>query len=260
MLDALGAWMTMLAIGSAAVDPAPSAHYPIVELRQYTLHPGQRDTLIELFDREFVESQEALGMKLIGQFRDLDNPDRFVWLRGFPDMDSRAAALNAFYSGPVWRGHREAANATMIDSGNVFLLRAPDASAAFPRQPSRSAPEAGPAGLIVANIYHLHGDPRGAARFFAAELAPRLRSGGISVLAWFMPESTTNNFPALPVRENERVLVWFSRFDSAEAHRQQMAAFARSRAWADVATRLDVLLTRPPEVLRLVPTGRSELR
>ncbi|RZL06943.1 MAG: NIPSNAP family protein, partial [Rubrivivax sp.] len=36
---------------------------PIVELRRYTLHPGQRDTLIELFEREFVESQEALGMR-----------------------------------------------------------------------------------------------------------------------------------------------------------------------------------------------------
>ena len=54
----------------------------IVELRQYTLHPGQRDVLIDLFDREFVESQEALGMKIVGQFRDLDNPNRFVWLRG----------------------------------------------------------------------------------------------------------------------------------------------------------------------------------
>src|SRR5262245_44648801 len=56
---------------------------PIVELRQYTLHPGQRDVLIDLFDREFVESQEALGIKVIGQFRDLDNPNRFVLLRGF---------------------------------------------------------------------------------------------------------------------------------------------------------------------------------
>ena len=59
---------------------------PIVELRQYTLHPGKRDVLIDLFDRKFVESQEALGMKVIGQFRDLDNPNRFVWLRGFRDM------------------------------------------------------------------------------------------------------------------------------------------------------------------------------
>ncbi|PYI99292.1 MAG: hypothetical protein DMF00_11300 [Verrucomicrobia bacterium] len=68
---------------------------PIVELRQYTLHPGKRDVLIDLFDREFVESQEALGMKIIGQFRDLDNPNRFVWLRGFRDMPSRAQALGS---------------------------------------------------------------------------------------------------------------------------------------------------------------------
>jgi hypothetical protein len=40
---------------------------PVVELRQYTVHAGMRDVLIELFDREFVESQEAAGMKVIGQ-------------------------------------------------------------------------------------------------------------------------------------------------------------------------------------------------
>src|SRR6185436_19195944 len=46
----------------------------VVELRQYTLHPGMRDVLIDLFDREFVETQEALGMTVLGQFRDLDDP------------------------------------------------------------------------------------------------------------------------------------------------------------------------------------------
>src|SRR5215510_5637918 len=96
---------------------------PIVELRQYTLHPDRRDELIELFDREFVESQEAVGIQVIGQFRDLNNPNHFVWLRGFNDMTARAQSLGAFYDGPVWRKHRDAANATMIDSDNVLLLR-----------------------------------------------------------------------------------------------------------------------------------------
>src|SRR5947207_14428600 len=76
---------------------------PVVELRQYTLHPGKRDVLIDLFDREFVETQEALGIKVIGQFRDPDHTDRFVWLRGFRDMTSRAKALSDFYGGPVWK-------------------------------------------------------------------------------------------------------------------------------------------------------------
>jgi hypothetical protein len=128
----------------------PQTCCPIVELRQYTLHPGQRDVLIELFEREFVESQEALGIKIIGQFRDLDNPNRFVWLRGFRDMPSRAQALKDFYGGPVWKAHREAANATMIDSDNVLLLhpatpnfgifsRKQDASSGgFERDPERT--------------------------------------------------------------------------------------------------------------------------
>jgi len=95
---------------------------PIVELRQYALHPGKRDILIDLFNREFIESQEAVGIKVIGQFRNIDDPDRFVWLRGFRDMASRAKALQDFYGGPVWKAHREAANATMVDSDNVLLL------------------------------------------------------------------------------------------------------------------------------------------
>ena len=75
---------------------------PVIELRQYTLKPGQRDVLIELFEREFIETQETVGMRLIGQFRDRDRPDRFVWMRGFADMPSRAIALAAFYGGPTW--------------------------------------------------------------------------------------------------------------------------------------------------------------
>src|SRR4249920_4096345 len=95
----------------------------VVELRQYTLRPGSRDGFLDLFDREFIESQEVLGSWVVGQFRDLDDPDRVVWLRGFRDMPTRAEALTAFYGGPVWQAHREAANACIIDSDNVLLLR-----------------------------------------------------------------------------------------------------------------------------------------
>ncbi|HEY9023420.1 MAG TPA: NIPSNAP family protein, partial [Burkholderiaceae bacterium] len=100
-----------------------AAALSVLELRQYTLHPGRRDELITLFEREFVESQEDAGMRILGTFHDLDDPDRFVWIRGFPDMASRAESLAAFYGGPAWKAHRDAANATMVDSDNVFLLR-----------------------------------------------------------------------------------------------------------------------------------------
>src|SRR3989442_11031539 len=113
---------------------------PIVELRQYTLHHGKRDVLIDLFDREFIEPQETLAMNILGQFRDLDDPDRFVWLRGFQDMASRAAALQAFYGGAGWEAHRETAKATMIDSDNRFLFRPTPADSGFSLETSNRFP------------------------------------------------------------------------------------------------------------------------
>lgn len=109
--------------GAQNTKPATVGCCPVVELRQYTLHPGKRDALVELFERELIESQEALGISVIGQFRDMDDPERFVWLRGFQDMEARGPALAAFYGGPVWEAHRKAANATMLDSDNALLLR-----------------------------------------------------------------------------------------------------------------------------------------
>ncbi|RSM77008.1 NIPSNAP family protein [Kibdelosporangium aridum] len=95
----------------------------IVELRQYTLKPGARDTLVDIFEKHFVHTQEVLGITLIGLFYDLDDPDRFVWLRGFEDMAKRKEALIAFYEqGEAWKTHGRAANATMLDSDDVLLL------------------------------------------------------------------------------------------------------------------------------------------
>ena len=91
-------------------------HSAVVELRRYTLRPGERDTLVELFDGNFVESQEAVGIDLIGQFRELDDPDVFTWIRGFRGMEERARGLAEFYDGATWHAHSRAANATMVDS------------------------------------------------------------------------------------------------------------------------------------------------
>src|SRR6267378_2460240 len=143
---------------SPAVQPGNTC-CPIVELRQCTLHPGKRDALIDLFDREFVESQEALGIKVIGQFRDLGNPDRFVWLRGFRDMPSRAQALKDFYGGPVWKAHREAANDTLIDSDNVLLLHPAAPTSGFFLESKTRPPEGSNeirTELIVATIYYFN--------------------------------------------------------------------------------------------------------
>jgi len=237
---------------------------PIVELRQYTLHPGKRDVLIDLFDREFVESQEALGMKVIGQLRDLDNPNRFVWLRGFRDMPSRAQALKDFYGGPVWKAHREAANATMIDSDNVLLLHPATPTSGFSLG-NRERPGPGsnetPNELIVATIYYFDAAvDSGFVQFFDKTMKPAVTGSGATVLAYFATEQGENTFPALPVREGENVFVWFARFTDPAAYERHIAALTRSPHWRDeISKELSRRLKRDPEILKLSPTTRSLL-
>jgi hypothetical protein len=236
---------------------------PIIELRQYTLHPGKRDTLIDIFDREFVETQEAVGIQVIGQFHNLDDADQFVWLRGFNDMEARAESLNAFYSGPVWKAHRDAANATMIDSDNVLLLRLAHPNSGFTlngnRPPVGNRTKQG--GFIAATIYYFDTPVKpDFISYFENSIQPVLTLAGAEVLAWFVTEDSSNTFPALPVREGENVFVWFAGFRDEEAYGLYLAALAESKIWKDeISKSLNRKLKRKPEVLRLSPTSRSRL-
>lgn len=231
----------------------------IIELRQYALHPGKRDTLVELFEREFVEPQEAAGMTLLGTFRDARDPDRFVWIRQFAGMASRAAGLRAFYGGPVWKAHRDAANATMIDSDDVLLLRPANARCALPVVERR--PQTERSSIYVANAYLLtQRAEEGFAAVFEDRLRPALEAAGVEVLGCYVTERSPNDFPALPVREGVNAFVWFERFDDDAAYRASSAALERSSVWREAAESVAGGLSAPIETRVLVPTARSRLR
>jgi hypothetical protein len=233
----------------------------IVELRRYALRPGGRETLIELFDREFVETQEAVGLHILGQFRDLDDPDSFVWIRGFDDMPARKRALEAFYSGPVWKEHAAAANATMIDVDNVLLLRpVAGLEPAVNRRPAPGSTTARP-GLLEITIYPLavcmaEDFPE----FFSGILEPALRENGIPVLATYATEHSENTYPALPVRD-ANVFVWMTMFDDEAAQASTKSELEQSPTWRDaISPALSRRLDGVREVLRLTPTALGDPR
>ncbi|MEO8460505.1 MAG: NIPSNAP family protein [Dokdonella sp.] len=242
-----------------------TADTAIVELRQYTLHPGRRDELIALFEDNFVESQESCGIRLIGLFRDLDNPDRFVWLRGFPDMPTRAAALAEFYDGPVWKQHRSAANVTLIDSDNVLLLRDAHCGSGFAevdRALPLSTTDKENTRIVVATIYPFDAMvDSDFVDFFDSSVAPILGETGASILASLVTEESGNTFPRLPVREGEHVFVWLATFVDRAAFDLHRAALAMHPNWrSEIAPSLNRRLLQPPETLHLSPTRRSRLR
>ena len=213
---------------------------PVVELRQYTLHPGRRDELITLFEREFIGPQQACGMHILGTFRDMADADRFVWLRGFDAMPQRAEALGAFYGGPVWQAHRNAANATMIDSDDVLLLR--------PCLPVPAPPPVWGTSRVVGTVCPLRAPADEALRrHLAAVLLPALGAAGATPLGVFETEPAENNFPRLPVREGEHVVCWF-------------ASVPDARSTVDAGALMDHWLRDLPQTLQLQPTPRSAWR
>ncbi|SJM34379.1 NIPSNAP family protein [Mesorhizobium delmotii] len=242
---------------------------PVVELRQYTLKPGRRETLIGIFDGHLIEGQEAAGMTIIGQFRDLDRPDRFVWLRGFDGMVARKNAQTAFYEGPVWAAWRDAANATMISFDDVLLLKPAWPGAGFDLSGSQRAALHGYekasgdnrlSDIVVIKIHHLRpGAETDFASHFETDAIPTLAALGARPLAAFVTEHAENSFPRLPVRSGENVFISVAAFDSADAHACHEAALASSPEWQAFEREAQSCLARSTETLRLSPTSQSLL-
>jgi hypothetical protein len=248
-------------VAGASGEPVPAHCCAVLELRQYTLKPGQRDVLIGLFERHFVEPQEALGMRIPGTFRDAGRADRLVWLRGFGDMESRRTALAAFYGGPVWKEHRTAANATMIDSDDVLLLRPASGTAGLDltgTRPALDEPER-PARTMVATIHSFAGPvDAGFVEWFGADVVPLITKAGATVLGQFVTEPSPNTFPALPVREGENVFVWFAAYRDATA---ATLPLDNVPGWTGrVVPKLRLQTKGQPERIVLEPTRRSLLR
>jgi hypothetical protein len=252
--------MMVSAMGAVPAGASETDDAEVVELRQYKLVEGQRDAFVALFDDQFVDSQEVLSMRLVGQFRDHDADDRFTWIRGFRDMAAREQGLNEFYFGPVWKANRAAANPMLVDNDNVLLLRPAAPGLGFGPAAPRT-PDA-PGGAVQAVIEYLWKAPNeGFAAFFASEMKPALDAAGVTVIGAYVPLDAPNNFPALPVRTDRKLLIWFVRGAGHDAIDAALARAHASTSWQSrVAAPLHDAEERAPQILRLDPTPRSALR
>ncbi len=230
------------AIGSAMNVPCR-----VFEIRQYTIRGGRRADFARLFARAFVAPQEASGIRVFGWFDDLDDADRFVWMRGFATMEARAPALASFYGGDVWKRHRDEANAMIVDSDNVLLLR--------PLQEGRGLETADgkAAEIMSAYIHYLpSGDVLAFDRYFTERMLPRIESAGGAVSGRLCSQEGPNNFPRLPVRAGDSVFVWIAKFQSEAQRSSFTARRSGDSGWRDDTP--DALLAdlmRRPEALRL---------
>ena len=93
----------------------------IVEVRSYRIKPGKRDEFIELFETRAVPAQRTYGINVIGPLLDVENPNKFVFLRSFPSLEERDRMKEAFYGGELWKNELEGLAMPLLDSYDVIL-------------------------------------------------------------------------------------------------------------------------------------------
>jgi hypothetical protein len=98
----------------------------IIEMRTYKTKPGLRAQFLEIFRAKSVPAHAAIGMKLLGPFLSIEDPDVFFFMRGFPDLPSREPMKAKFYEGPLWKDELEAIVMPMLEKYEVVLVDDPD--------------------------------------------------------------------------------------------------------------------------------------
>jgi hypothetical protein len=79
----------------------------IIAMRTYKLKPGRRS---EIFRSKSIPAHAEIGMKILGPFLSVEDPDTFFFMRGFPDLASREPMKAEFNEGEQART-RERPNA-----------------------------------------------------------------------------------------------------------------------------------------------------
>lgn len=220
----------------------------VLEFRPYITQPGKRDAFNAHFER-LIPHLEANGHRILGQFRDAKDPNKFLWLRGYESMEARGKALPAFYGGPVWKENAKAVNETLVDIGDVRLLKPVD-NPGFTLAKRVTA-------FMVATIYLLNAPAEsGFNAFWRERLAPTMAQAGAPAVATLSTEYAQDNFPRIPVtRAGEHAFVWFAAYGSKDEYELHQKTLAAAKGWSATQAELARHLASPTQTMELIPTA-----
>ena len=94
----------------------------IIEMRTYKTKPGMRARFLEIFRTKSVPAHVSIGMKLLGPFPSIEDPDVFFFMRCFPDLPSRDPMKAKFYEGKLWKDELENVLMPMLEKYEAVLV------------------------------------------------------------------------------------------------------------------------------------------
>jgi hypothetical protein len=98
----------------------------IIEMRTCKTKPGKRAEFIDIFRSRSMPAHAEIGMKILGPFDSVEDPDTFFFMRGFPDLASREPMKAKFYEGELWTRELESILIPLLDKYEVVLVDDPE--------------------------------------------------------------------------------------------------------------------------------------
>ena len=98
----------------------------IIEMRTYKTKPGKRAEFLDVFRARSMPAHAEIGMRILGPFVSVEDPDQFFFMRGFPNLASREPMKAKFYEGPLWKTELEQMLLPMLERYDVVLVDDPD--------------------------------------------------------------------------------------------------------------------------------------
>jgi hypothetical protein len=232
----------------------------VIELRNYLVRQGRRDEFINLFEENFVQSQNTLGGYILGQYRIKGAVDNFFWIRGFKDMPARYKFLNDFYFGsPVWKQHKSEANSMLLNNDNVYLLKplnlkndSNDAESSF--NTNWFGQEKG---VAVVDFYTSNTKREKLIEFVGKKYSAILNASKIENASFWTSETTPNDFTGLPVFQDKNLLVQITFYKNEFEYRTKMKD-TDSKMNDELKSEMADLVTIKNTLL-IYPTGKSFL-
>lgn len=234
---------------------AENQNVTVIELRNYLMRPGQRDTFINYFEENFIKSQNSIGGYILGQYRIKGEEDHFLWMRGFKDMQVRNKFLNDFYYGPFWKAHKFVPNSLLLNNDNVYLLKPLNlnskedyATAGF--NTNWFATEKG---IAVVDFYISNTKLDKLIEFTVKNYCEVLIKSGVKHFSFWTSELKQNEFAALPVFQDKNLMVQISFYkDESEYQSKQQAINAHmiealKTEMADLVTTRNTIIIYPTE-------------
>jgi hypothetical protein len=95
-------------------------------MRTYKTKSGRRADFLEVFRSRSIPAHTGIGMKILGPFLSVEDPDTFIFMHGFPDVASRETMKAKFYEGELWKSELEDVLMPMLEKYEVVVVEDPE--------------------------------------------------------------------------------------------------------------------------------------